>query len=103
MAGADVSDMNNTVIQAVTVGFVVTNFLLNTFGLLKSIELCKECLIILDNKAVIKEEVIKLFFKNLYSIMFPAYCLINDYSSAIKYGNKLLFTLQEKWRKNYRK
>jgi len=87
--------MNNTVIQAVSIGFLVANFLLNTFRVQKGIELCKECLIILNNKVVIKEEVIKVFFSKFYSIMFRAYCLINDYSSAVKYGNKLLVILQE--------
>ena len=95
MTNVEVPNMNNTIVQAVSIGLMVAIFLLNTFRVLKAIKLCKECLIILNSKAVIKEEVIRVFFIKLYSIMFTVYCLINDYSSAIKYGNILITILQE--------
>ncbi len=84
--------MNSTieVIQAISIGLFVANFLLKTCRVLKAIDLCKECLIFLNNKAVKTEELIQIACKGLYWTMSEAYCLIKDYSSAIKYGRKLL-------------
>lgn len=79
---------------AVSISLVVALFLLNTCRSPKAIELCKECLYILNNKPVIRSEATQIFYNHIiYCIMFVAYCLINDYTSAIEYGRKLLVIL----------
>ena len=79
---------------AVSISLVVALFLLNTCRAPKVIELCKECLYILKNKAVIRSEETQILYNHiLHCIMFVAYCLINDYTSAIEYGRKLLIIL----------
>ncbi|XP_078370535.1 uncharacterized protein LOC144654306 [Oculina patagonica] len=85
-------DMKNMeeVIQAISIGVIFVDFLLNTCRVLKAIELLKECLIILDNKAVTKEEVFQTFTEIIYFKLFEAYCLVNDYTRALQYGRKLL-------------
>ena len=76
---------------AVSIGLVVALFLLNNCRAPKAIELCKECLYLLNNKAVIRSEVTQIFYNRIiYSIMFLGHCLISDYTNAIKYGRKLL-------------
>ncbi|XP_020619302.1 tetratricopeptide repeat protein 28-like [Orbicella faveolata] len=88
--------MNNrgVIRLAVSIGLVITLFLLNTCRATKAIELCKECLYILNNKAVIRSEVSHTFYNHIsHFIMFVAYCLINDYTSAINYGRTLLVIL----------
>ena len=90
--------MNNIeeVIQVISIGLIVACFLLNTRCCLKAIELCKECLFILKNKAVINdEELARIIYKSIYSIMFQAYSLISDHSNAIEYGEKILHILRE--------
>ena len=81
---------------AVSISLVVALFLLNTCRApnYKTIELCKECLYILNNKAVIRSDVTQIFYNDIiHCIMFVAYCLINDYTSAIEYGRKFLVIL----------
>ncbi|XP_078353941.1 tetratricopeptide repeat protein 28-like [Oculina patagonica] len=85
--------MNNSdeVLQAISIGLIVAGFLLNTSRGLKAIELCKECLFILKNKAGIKDDKLgKSFFTKIYFTMAEAYIHINDYTNAIKYGEKSL-------------
>ncbi|XP_078370616.1 uncharacterized protein LOC144654357 [Oculina patagonica] len=85
--------MNSTgeIRRAISTGLIVAFFLLNTSRALKAIELCKECLYILNTKAIIKErEVIQAYFNIIYVVTFKAYCLISDYTNAIKYGRELL-------------
>ena len=70
---------------------VVANFLFITYRVGRAIELCKECLIILTNKAVITEtERIQTYFEVLHAIIFKGYDVIGDYANAIQYGKKLL-------------
>ncbi|XP_078370567.1 uncharacterized protein LOC144654329 [Oculina patagonica] len=84
------------VAQAIWIGIVVANFLLRTNRGLKTIELCNECLILLNNKAVIKEqEVIQTYSEQLYWIVYKAFYTIHDYTSAIKYGRILLVMYHE--------
>ena len=84
------------VIQVVYIGLVAATFLLNTTRGLKAIELCKECLIFL-NKEVLKKE--EQFFNVLttaiHRTIFNAYCLLSDYTYAIKYGRRLLVIYRE--------
>ncbi|XP_078370596.1 uncharacterized protein LOC144654339 isoform X2 [Oculina patagonica] len=77
--------------RAISTGLIVAIFLLNTSRALKAIDLCKDCLYILGNKAIIKErEVIQAYYNIIYVVTFRAYCLISDYTNAIKYGRELL-------------
>jgi len=88
-------DMNNTeeIIQAVIVGVTVAYFLSNTNRVLKSIELCKECLVILKDKTKIRgEELVKLLYEAIYSLILNA-CSVhvsNDNTYAIEYAEKCL-------------
>ncbi|XP_078353934.1 uncharacterized protein LOC144638609 [Oculina patagonica] len=91
--------MNNTgeVLQAIYIGLTVAYFLLNTRRGLKAIELCKECLFLLKNKAGIKDydEIGKFFHTLIYFTMAQAYIDINDYTNAIKNGEKSLHIFRE--------
>ena len=90
---AEVADMNNMdeVIQAISTSLIVAYFLLNTNRVLKSIELCKECLVIFKQRAGIRnDELAKSLHKGIYLMMSNAYRAINDNTSAIKYTEKIL-------------
>ena len=94
----EVIDMNNMdeVLQAISIGLIVAYFLLNTNRVLKSIEICNECLVILKHKAGIKDDkVVMLFHKKLYLIMSKAYHAINDNTNAMKYAEKILEIYRE--------
>ena len=80
--------MNNVdeVMQVISLGLIVAGFLLNTNRLLKAIELCKECLFILKDKALFKGKIINnLFYKRICFTMWKAYRIIGDNTSAIRY------------------
>ena len=83
------------VILAISIGFPVANFLLNTCRFLKAIELLKECWAIVNNRPAIEEEVFKLSYKMIYWKMFEAYCLTNNYTCAIQYGSTLISLCQK--------
>ena len=88
----EVFDMNKLeeVIQVISIGLIVAAFLLNTNRYLKAIELCKECLIILKNRAGIKDEKIsKSFYMRIYVMMWKALNCIGDNTNAMKYAEKL--------------
>ena len=94
----EVIDMNNMdeVLQAISIGLIVAYFLLNTNRVLKSIEICNECLVILKHKAGIKDDkVVMLFHKKLYLIMSKAYHAINDNTNAMKYAEKIIEIYRE--------
>ena len=77
--------------RAIFIGTVVANFLFKTSRAVKAIELCKDCLKLLNHETLIKEEkVVNLFYKNICTLMVKAYCLISDYTSAIQYSRKTL-------------
>ncbi len=85
--------MNNIIeiIEAIGIALAVATFLLNTDRALKAIDLCKENLVLLNNKALsIKQHYSKLLYGGIYKTMFKAYCLIQDNTSAITYGRRLL-------------
>ncbi len=91
--------MNDVVeaIEAIFIGLIVAKFLLNTCRGLKAVELCDECLLILNNKSGIKEEKLtKLIYNATYLILFEAYYHINDYTNAIKYGSQILQVHRER-------
>ena len=78
--------------QVILVNLVIATFLLNTGRGVKAIEVCKECLIFLTNEELRKKEkkVVNLGSIAMYTMIFIAYCLIPDYTNAIKQGNQLL-------------
>lgn len=83
-------------LQAISIGFVVACFLLNTSRVLKAIELCKECLFILKTKEVTKDEkLVKKFYKAIYLKIMKAHCLISDYTNGIEYAEKVLYMFRE--------
>lgn len=83
-------------------GTVVADFLLNTKRFLKAIELRKECLIHLNNKALATEFEKRLdralYFK-IYHQLFNGYGVIHDTTSAIEYGKRLLIWYRKGGRK----
>lgn len=90
--------MNNLgeVVHAVFIGFIVADFLINTGRVLKAIELCKECLFILDNNERMREyELYTLLYKDIYSSMLKTNYHINYYTNAIKHARKILRILRK--------
>ena len=87
----DVMNYEEEIMQAVLIGSVVASFLLNIGHPLKAIELCKENLVLLSNKALtIEKQLGQLIFKTIYRTMFEAYRRVSDHRNAIAYGSKLL-------------
>ena len=85
------------ILQAITIGLVVAYFLLNTGRALKAIEVCKECLIILNNEVVQKEEQFVKFSKiRIYVAIVRASCILANYTKALRYGRKLLDIYRER-------
>ena len=85
----------------VTIGPLVAFFLLTTGRGLKAIQLCKECLIFLDNKERRTPEIVLKPLKTLiYQTMFTAYYLIPDYKNAVKFSKDLLVLYRESGAKN---
>ena len=85
--------MNNVdeVIQVITIGLVVAGFLLNTNRYLKTIQLCKECLPILnDRAAIVDEKFTKSLYKRIYFTLWEACSILGDNSSAIRYAENIL-------------
>ena len=85
--------MNNMdeVLQAISIGLIVACFLLNTNRILKSIEICKECLVILGNNVGVKDDIVaKSLYKLIYMILSDAYSAINNNTNALKYVEEIL-------------
>ena len=79
------------IIQAIYIGVVIATFLYMTGRARKAIELCKESLVLLNNKALEKEkQFAKFLHEAIYKVLFEAYLRIRDYTNAIAYGRKLL-------------
>ena len=73
-------NITEAILEAAFVGCVVAIFLLNTGRALKAIEVCKECLIFLNNRVVKMEgEIFNLLYIGIYKTIFSAYCLIPDH------------------------
>ena len=88
-------DNINKVIQAIHIGITVAIFLLRISRVLKAIELGKECLILIDTFTPYMTQTIKSVYICPYTLMLNGYDLINDYTSAIQWGRKLLVLLRE--------
>ena len=83
--------MDNTpeIIEAIQISLDVTNFLTNTYRCFEAIVLCKECLVLLGNKALENEKQLsKALNSGIHDVMFNAYCQIYGYTSAVQYGDK---------------
>ena len=75
------------VLQVISISLIFATFLLNTNRILKALQLCKECLFILKDRAGIKDQELT---KSLYLIMWKACNRIGDNKNAIKHAEKLL-------------
>ena len=90
--------MNNIeeIMPTIFIGLVVATFLLNTGRALKSIELCKENLVLLNNLLPgIEGEIGQEIYRAIYEIMFMGYRRIRDNTNTIRYGRKLLVIYRE--------
>ena len=88
-------DNISQVLMAICVGTVVAHYLLGTSRVVKAIELCKECLILLNNKALqSKNELLRSVYIRIYSTMFTGYSRISDHTRGIECGTKLLALLR---------
>ena len=82
--------------QAIFVALVVATFLLNTGRALKAIELCDECLLLINIKALTKgKQLDNVIYRGIYKTLFNAYRRIRDNSNAMTYGRKLLAFYRE--------
>ena len=71
--------------QVIQLGAVVATFLLTTCRVVKAVELFKECLILLNDKALEKAvEFVSLLNNFLYYKLFMGYTLTSDHTSAIE-------------------
>ena len=92
--------MNNLdyIFQIICVGLAIATFLLNTGRGVKAIEVCKECLILVNN-VVLKnkqEQLLKLVsIADIYQTLIMAYCVISDDTNAIEYNMQLLEICKE--------
>ena len=76
--------------ETIQVGSLVALFLQNTERDLQAIDLCKECLILLKNSALgIEDQFTKLWYRNIYVIMFNAYDSISDYANVERHAREL--------------
>ncbi|KAL9951467.1 hypothetical protein ACROYT_G044130 [Oculina patagonica] len=84
------------IIQTISIGLIVAHFLINTGRGLKAIELCKECLFILDNTPLTKEaKEFKLLYRRIYRTMLLAYWLFDDYPNATKHATRFLSIIRK--------
>ena len=71
----------------------VALFLLNSDRIQKAIEICSECLILLNgtdqNSKDQFDSALLQFYSDIYTVLFSAYRHISDYISAERYGRKL--------------
>ena len=85
------------IIQATYIGVIVAAFLYMTGRAPKAIELCKESLVLLNDKELEKEKQFANFlYEAIYKVIFEAYHHIRDiYTNAIAHGRKLLASKRE--------
>ena len=92
----DEMNYEKEIMQAILIGLVVATFLLNIGHASKAIQLCKENLVLLSNKAPsIEKQLGQLICRKIYRTMFKAYRRVSDHRNAIAYGNKLLAIYSE--------
>ena len=86
-------------IAFMNIAFLVALFLLNSDRIQKAIEICSECLILLNgtdqNSKYLFNSLLLQFYSAFNLLLFSAYCLISDHTSAERYGRKLLVLYSE--------
>ena len=84
-------DNKDKIFWTISVGMLVAGILLNTSRVLHAIDLCRECLILLNNKALAKEKkLVESTNGGIYLLLFKAHCFLNDHTRGLEYGRKLL-------------
>ena len=87
----DITDVS----LAFCIGTLVAAFLLATNRVPKALQIFKECLKLLNNKAFRSEkDFVRSMTRGVYVQMFNGYRLISDHKSAIECGEKLLVLLR---------
>ena len=80
-------------ITSMNIALLVALFLLNSDRIQKAIEICNECLNLLNNRDQNRKDqfdsVLLQFYGDIYTILFSAYRRISDYVSAERYGRRL--------------
>ena len=77
--------------ETIRVGLDVAEFLQKTERNLQAIELCNECLSLLINITLgTEDQFTKLFYRNIFEVMFSAYFSISDYTNAERHARKFL-------------
>ena len=86
-------------IAFISIALLVALFLLNSDRIQKAIEICSECLILLnstDHNSKDQFYAVPLqFYSDIYTVLFSAYRHISDYMSAERYGRKLFVLYSE--------
>ena len=76
-----------------SIALFVALFLLNSDRIQKAIEICSECLILLNgtdqNSKNQSDSALLQFYSDIYTVLFSDYRHIADYISAERYGRKL--------------
>ena len=89
-------DEIGNLLQAIKISIVVAISLLKTGRILKAIRLFKESLILLSSKTLEKkQELLKAVYIVVHYEMFNGYIVVNDHTSAIECGEKLLVLLHD--------
>ena len=84
------------ILEAFFIASNVVNFLINTSRALKAIELCKESLVLLGNKALSANKPLRQsIYRRIHNTMFKAYRRVSDNTKAIACGRKLLTIYRE--------
>ena len=84
------------ILQAIFIGLAIAEFLFNIGRGSKAIELCKETLVLLNDKTLnIEKQLRQFIYKEIYCTMFTAYFRVNDHTNALACGRKLLAIHQE--------
>ena len=84
------------IMQVISVGLIVATFLLNTGRARKTIEFCKEDLVLLNTIGPSMEmQICQTFYRAIRGIVFKGYRRISDNTNAITCGRKLLAICRE--------
>ena len=82
-----------------SIALFVALFLLNSDRIQKAIEICSECLILLNgtdqNSEDQSDSALLQFYSDIYTVLFSDYRHISDYISAERYGRKLFDLYRE--------
>ena len=82
--------------ETIRVVSVVARFLEKTQRYPEAIELCKECLILLNNSALgIEDQFTKLIYRNVHVVMFNAYISISDSTNAERHATNILHMFRD--------